>query len=135
MRIDHLAKHPLSLSPPTTPNTKWLTALEAFKADPRVFMKFSGALNEFTTTTPEDVPSLLTALEPLLDHVFDCFPNRVMFGSDWPVCNVGGPKGEDGNWTLWREVVEAYLEAKGMGAEVSEGVWWKVGAEAYGVEV
>ncbi|RAR12276.1 amidohydrolase family protein [Stemphylium lycopersici] len=133
--LNHLAKHPLTPSPPTTPNPTWLTALSAFKPDPLIFMKFSGAFNEFTTPTPEDVPTLLTALEPLLDHVFHCFPNRVMFGSDWPVCNVGGPKGEAGNWTLWREVVEAYLEGKGMSAEVREGVWWRVAEVAYGVEV
>jgi predicted TIM-barrel fold metal-dependent hydrolase len=109
--------------------------MQSFSNDKNVFMKLSGAFNEFDTPTPEDIPSLLTSLTPFLQHVFHCFPQRVMFGSDWPVCNVGGPKGEKGNWTLWRGVVEAYLEEQGMGEEEMESVWWKAGCEGYGVEM
>ena len=32
--------------------------------------------------------------QPYLDVVFEAFgPNRVLFGSDWPVCNVAGGYG------------------------------------------
>lgn len=58
-----------------------------------------------------------------------------MFGSDWPVCNVGGPKGEEGNWGFWRDVVRAVVEERGMSEEEGEGVWWRTGGRAYGVEM
>lgn len=57
----------------------------------------------------------------------------VMFGSDWPVCNVGGPKGEEGNWGFWMEVVEGVLWERAMSESDVEGVWWRVGERAYGI--
>jgi L-rhamnono-1,4-lactonase len=98
-------------------------------------MKLSGAFNEFDKETPSAIPSLLESLTPFFDHVFKCFPNRVMFGSDWPVCNVGGPKGENWNWRLWRQVIEAWMDRQGVPEEAKENVWWKAGCEAYGVEI
>jgi predicted TIM-barrel fold metal-dependent hydrolase len=56
-----------------------------------------------------------------------------MFGSDWPVCNVGGPAGEEGSWKLWREVVEKWMDGKGSGEEEKTRVWRGAGEEAYGV--
>ncbi|KAL7780431.1 hypothetical protein CFE70_010454 [Pyrenophora teres f. teres 0-1] len=92
------------------------------------------ALNEFDNQpTPADIPTLLSALTPYFEHAFHCFPQRVMFGSDWPVCNVGGPAGEEGNWRLWRDVVEAWMERVGMGEGEREGVWWGAGVRAYGL--
>jgi L-rhamnono-1,4-lactonase len=109
--------------------------MEALGADKNVYMKLSGAFNEFDDTTPSDIPTLLSSLTPFLEHVFKCFPNRVMFGSDWPVCNVGGPNGEKRNWNLWRQVVQAWMDQQGFGDEERESVWWKAGCEAYGVEI
>jgi L-rhamnono-1,4-lactonase len=128
---DHLGKPPLSKQP----EDRWLKGMSALGTDKDVYMKLSGAFNEFDEATSSDIPSLLTTLTPFLDHVFKCFPKRVMFGSDWPVCNVGGPKGDAGNWRLWREVVEKYIDEKGFGEEEKERVWWGAGCEAYGVEL
>ena len=58
-----------------------------------------------------------------------------MFGSDWPVCNVGGPAGEEGSWKLWRRVVESWMEGKGLGEAERERVWRGAGEEAYGVSL
>lgn len=83
--------------------------------------------------TPADVASLLAALQPYLDFIRAAFPHRVMFGSDWPVCNVGGPAGEKGNWALWRELVAEWVA--GLEEEERERVWWGAGCEAYGIEM
>lgn len=97
-------------------------------------MKLSGAFNEFADqSTPTDVAAVVAALNPFLDHVFTTFPRRVMFGSDWPVCNVGGPKGESGNWGFWVQIVEAGLGQRGLAEEERERVWWGAASEAYGV--
>lgn len=99
-------------------------------------MKLSGAFNEFEPSpTPSTVEDIVKSLSPFLDVVFECFPGRVMFGSDWPVCNVGGPKGEEGNWEFWREVVGKVLEERGMSEDEKESVWWRAGSEAYGIEM
>jgi L-rhamnono-1,4-lactonase len=103
-------------------------------------MKFSGAFNEFIDTpssssTPSDIPTLVTTLSPFFNHVMECFgAHRVMFGSDWPVCNVGGPNGEAGNWNLWREVVQAWMDARGLSADERDAVWWRTGCEAYALD-
>lgn len=128
---DHLGKPNLS----QRPEERWLKGMEALGEDKNVYMKLSGAFNEFDEATPSDIPTLLKSLTPFLEHVFKCFPNRVMFGSDWPVCNVGGPNGEQGNWGLWRQVVQAWMDQQGFGDEERESVWCKAGCEAYGVEI
>jgi len=45
-----------------------------------------------------------------------------MFGSDWPVCNVRGPAGED-SWFVWRDVVKAVVEQRGL-SEAEQGMVW-----------
>ncbi|OAG15035.1 hypothetical protein CC77DRAFT_488468 [Alternaria alternata] len=131
--LNHLAKPPLSPDP-TPPSDVWLQTMTSLSSDKAIFMKLSGAFNEFTVSpTPSDVPTLLTALTPFLNHIFQCFPGRVMFGSDWPVCNVGGPAGEQGSWKLWREVVKTWMDRKGYVEEEKQKVWREAGEEAYGV--
>ncbi|EDU47444.1 metal-dependent hydrolase of the TIM-barrel fold [Pyrenophora tritici-repentis] len=133
--LNHLAKPPLSTTSSNQPNPRWLSALSTLSPDKNIYMKLSGALNEFDNQpTPADVPTLLSALTPYFEHAFHCFPQRVMFGSDWPVCNVGGPAGEEGNWGLWRDVVEAWMDKVGMAEKEREKAWWGAGVEAYGLE-
>jgi len=51
--------------------------------------KISGlvAYADPTNWTPAD-------LRPFVEHALDCFgPDRVMFGSDWPVCTLASSMG------------------------------------------
>lgn len=100
-------------------------------------MKLSGALNEFTdgAPTPADTATVIATIKPFADLVLDSFPGRVMFGSDWPVCNVGGPKGVDGNWRFWREVVEGIVREREGKKEVEESVWYRAAGEAYAADI
>ncbi|KAI8933719.1 hypothetical protein NX059_009435 [Plenodomus lindquistii] len=109
--LNHLCKPPLP-SPPSPPYT---TALTPLTTDKNTFMKLSGAFNEFSPSTPSDISSLLSALHPYLSFIHQAFPSRVMFGSDWPVCNVGGPVGAGANWRLWREVASLIVGWKWCG--------------------
>lgn len=62
----------------------WARFLSAIAARPNVFCKLSGLVTEadWTKWTVED-------LRPYAAHVLDSFgPDRVMFGSDWPVCEL-----------------------------------------------
>lgn len=98
-------------------------------------MKLSGAFNEFDNTTPSSASDIVKSLSSIATKVFDAFGDRVMFGSDWPVCNVGGPAGEKGNWGLWVESVESLLEEAHVAETDREQVWWRAGSRAYDVQL
>lgn len=104
----------------------------------RTYMKLSGAFSELPPLDGEsepDVNDLVNHVKPWTDVVFEAFgPERVMFGSDWPVCNVGGG-GNDVSWSRWRKVVEEILERRGLTDEQKRGVWGEVAIKAYGIEL
>jgi L-fuconolactonase len=78
--LDHLAK-PLIKSGSLQP---WQTGIRELARHPNVFCKLSGLVTEadWKNWKPSDV-------EPYLDTAFECFgPERLMIGSDWPVCTV-----------------------------------------------
>jgi predicted TIM-barrel fold metal-dependent hydrolase len=129
--LDHLCKPNLSQS---TPSPRWKSALSRLAADRNVYMKLSGAFNEFDST-PSTVPEIATALSPFVDIVFETFPDSVMFGSDWPVCNVGGPRGESGNWPFWMEVVESVMTKRDFSDHQKGSVWWRAASDAYALSL
>ncbi|KAF2182536.1 hypothetical protein K469DRAFT_690664 [Zopfia rhizophila CBS 207.26] len=131
--LNHLCKPDLSHS---TPNPRWLSAIQRLAAQPAVYMKFSGAFNEFGTQAPSSTSDVLERLSFYAENVFAIFtPERVMFGSDWPVCNIGGAEGEN-SWGVWRQVVEAWVEREKQWVwrDWKKWVWWRTGIEAYGIE-
>jgi L-fuconolactonase len=80
--VDHLAK-PLIKAGRID---GWKEDLQALAAYPNVSCKVSGMVTEadWHNWKPED-------FTPYLDVVFNAFgAKRVMYGSDWPVCNVAG---------------------------------------------
>ena len=80
--LDHLAKPDIRGRQRET----WERDLRALAAQPNVWAKVSGLVTEadWTRWTPADI-------EPYLDVAFECFGvERLMIGSDWPVCTVAG---------------------------------------------
>jgi L-fuconolactonase len=80
--LDHIAK-PLIKDKKISPWKENIEKLAQFK---NVYCKLSGMVTEadWKNWKPED-------LIPYLDIVFAAFgPNRLMIGSDWPVCRVAG---------------------------------------------
>ncbi len=68
----------------------WKRDLAAVARRENVVCKVSGFVTtaEKGTWTPED-------LAPVIDHAYEVFgPGRVMFGSDWPVCNLSATFGQ-----------------------------------------
>ncbi|WP_405771447.1 amidohydrolase family protein [Actinacidiphila glaucinigra] len=76
--LDHLSKPPIDageLQP-------WASLIRELAARPNVFCKLSGMVTEADLRHWN-----VAALRPYVDVVLDAFgPERVMFGSDWPVC-------------------------------------------------
>lgn len=84
--LDHLGKPDIAsgaLEP-------WATDVRALAAHPNTVCKLSGMVTEadHTTWTVDD-------LRPYADVVLEAFcPDRLMFGSDWPVCGLAATYGE-----------------------------------------
>jgi L-fuconolactonase len=84
--VDHLSKPPIAhgtLEP-------WATRIRALAAYPNVTCKLSGMVTEadWSRWTLDD-------LRPYADVVLEAFgPDRLMFGSDWPVCTLAATYGE-----------------------------------------
>lgn len=84
--IDHIAK-PLIKDGIVSP---WKEDIAALGKLPNVYCKVSGMVTEadWNTWTPENI-------RPYLDIVVEAFgPERILIGSDWPVCLVAGKYGE-----------------------------------------
>ena len=96
MVIDHLAKPEIA----RRRTEDWLPHLRAAAAFPNVFCKLSGMVTEadWKNWKPAD-------LRPYVQAALEAFgPERCMYGSDWPVCELAG---------TYRQVYESLVEALG----------------------
>jgi L-fuconolactonase len=96
MVIDHLAKPQIK----DRRIDDWLRDFQAAAACPNVWCKLSGMVTEadWNGWTAAD-------LKPYVRAALDLFgPERLMFGSDWPVCELAGTYGQ---------VLDALREALG----------------------
>jgi L-fucono-1,5-lactonase len=94
--VDHLAKPEIK----ARKMEPWAGLMREMAANPNVYCKLSGLVTEgdWKRWRRED-------FEPYLDVVFEAFGGeRVMFGSDWPVCLVASSYGRA------KAVVESYVE-------------------------
>src|SRR5205085_5346395 len=80
--IDHIAKPPI----PSRGLEPWAEQMREIATDANVWCKLSGLITEaaWRTWKPGD-------FRPYLEVVLESFgPDRLMFGSDWPVCLLSG---------------------------------------------
>lgn len=76
--VDHIAKPNIAAGS----DSAWYTAMPDLAASPNVSVKLSGMVTEadWETWTADD-------LKPFVERVIEWFgADRLMFGSDWPVC-------------------------------------------------
>ena len=93
--LDHLGKPPIregQLQP-------WSTEIAELAALPNVVCKISGM-----TTEAEHETWTVDDLAPYFHRVVECFGwDRLLFGSDWPVCNLAG------GYDRWLHAADALL--------------------------
>ena len=93
--LDHLAKPPIK----SGNIDEWANGIRRLAEFPNLCCKLSGLVTEadWKLWEPEQII-------PFLDVAFESFgPNRLMIGSDWPVCLVAA------SYTQTMEVVKTYL--------------------------
>jgi L-fuconolactonase len=116
--VDHIAK-PFIRDGLVSPWREDLAQLAAF---PNVTCKLSGLVTEahWQQWRAEDI-------RPYLDIAFESFgPNRLMIGSDWPVCTLTG------DYASTMAVVVDYVQQ--LPAEQRDGILGKNAARFYGLE-
>ena len=118
MVIDHLAKPRIR----ERVTEDWLPHFRAAAAYPQVFCKLSGMVTEadWSTWKPAD-------LKPYVQIALELFgPERLMFGSDWPVSNLAG---------TYAEVIGALEEALGPISDAERAtIFGGTAARFYGLE-
>jgi L-fuconolactonase len=96
MVIDHIAK-PLIATREWEP---WARDMEVVAQIPGIHCKLSGMITEADHSNWK-----AGDLRTYLQHVLNLFgPDRLMFGSDWPVCRLAGS---------WKQVLAAFTQACG----------------------
>jgi L-fuconolactonase len=84
--LDHIAKPAIR----TKSIEDWAAGIRAIAAHPTVYCKVSGLITEADWGQWEAAD-----FRPYLDVVFEAFGvDRLMFGSDWPVCLLAGTYGQ-----------------------------------------
>ncbi|QDL91649.1 amidohydrolase [Paroceanicella profunda] len=104
--IDHCAK-PV-FGPDTPPDSAWRDGIARLAGHPQIMCKLSGLANECGPGWSA------AALAPVAAHVLDVFgPERVMWGSDWPVLELAG---DCSAWLACAQSLTAGLDAAGRAA-------------------
>ncbi len=94
--IDHIAKPRIA----AREFDEWARGLEELALVPRVYAKLSGMITEANRGEWKSGD-----LQPYVAHALKVFgPDRLMFGSDWPVCLLAG---------TWKETLAAFTQALG----------------------
>jgi L-fuconolactonase len=116
--LDHLAKPPIS----TRQTEPWTSAIGDIAGLPNVTCKVSGLVTEadWSSWRSDD-------LTPYIAHAVEVFgPDRLMWGSDWPVCTLAAS---------YSEVFETSIEIlSGLVGDQLESVLGGCAVSTYGLE-
>ncbi|MFC4630724.1 amidohydrolase family protein [Promicromonospora alba] len=121
--LDHLGKPPLADPGPADGGdlAGWADALSEIAAHPNVTAKLSGLVTEasWTDWSSQD-------LRPAVDRALDAFgPERLMFGSDWPVSLLATRYAE------WVDTLTGLLA--GLTSTEQAAVWHRTARRVYGL--
>jgi predicted TIM-barrel fold metal-dependent hydrolase len=101
----------------------WATGITRLASLPHVNVKLSGV-----TAYVGPGADHTAATRPYIDHVLQAFgPGRVVWGSDWPVCNLGA--GLPG----WLAITQGVFA--GLSADEQADIGWRNACRIYGVSL
>jgi L-fuconolactonase len=122
--VDHIAK-PLIKAREID---SWARQMRELAAGPNVFCKVSGLVTEadWSHWRAED-------FKPYLDVVFEAFgPDRLIFGSDWPVCLIAG------TYRQVKQLIEDFLAqritSEGEKQKIALAIFGETAARFYGIK-
>ncbi len=117
--IDHIAKPDMS----PTPSAHWTDHMRAIAANSAACCKLSGMVTEADWSDWS-----YDTFAPYLDVLFHAFgPERLMFGSDWPVCLVAG------SYARVKSVVAQFIDTHCP--DDAAAIWGGTAQRFYGLDV
>jgi L-fuconolactonase len=120
--VSHIAHYPIDGKPM---NSIWQENFKRMAAHPNIYMKVSGLMERFVITEHEKAPEMLSYYRPTLNVLWDIFgEDRLIYGSDWPVCEHAGDFIANG-----LHIVRPYFAEKGEEASVK--FFWKNSKKVY----
>lgn len=142
--VNHIAKPDMSLCDligngglETGEFRLWKETIRELSRIEKTYMKLSGCLSQMggalkeTKRTPEELQALIA---PWLTVVLEAFkPRRIMWGSDWPVCEAS-PRGKKA-WGTWRDSCAAFIDHNKLSQEDKNRIWFGTAVEAYGLKL
>lgn len=94
--LDHIAKPPIK----SGEINDWKAAITALAKNPNVYCKLSGLSTEANWSSWKT-----SDFTPYIDVVFEAFgTDRLMFGSDWPVCLLAGSYAKN------KDIITSYIQ-------------------------
>lgn len=94
--VDHIAKPPIK----SGEINDWKAAITTLAKNPNVYCKLSGLTTEANWSSWN-----ISDFTPYIDVVFEAFgTDRLMFGSDWPVCLLAG------SYSKNKDIITSYIK-------------------------
>ena len=116
--VDHIAHMPIDGKAVTA---EWVEAYGQMAEPPNVWIKVSAVMEQ---STIQPAPTDIDFYRPALDALWAAFgEDRVIYGSNWPVCERAGTFKQSIN------IVKAYVADKGQAAW--DQYFWQNGQAAY----
>jgi L-fuconolactonase len=117
--LDHAGKPPLRQGPHAIKS--WEHRLRELAELPQVYCKVSGLLTELSAGQGPQ------ALDPIWQVLLEAFgPQRLMWGSDWPVLNLAG------DYATWTAQCEAWFLS--LAPDEQAAIWRKNAQRFYALE-
>ncbi len=128
---NHLCK-PLYGEQSSVAFKEWKDAITAMSKVSKTYMKLSGQFSELDDHHLSAADDAANLIKLWVKHILQTFgPERVMFGSDWPVCNVSGPSKEH-SWMDWSRVVRTLVDDDiTLTTRDKDRIWRDTAIEAY----
>ena len=122
--IDHIAK-PEFMENDQEKIESWLEGITQIAHETHAYCKLSGILTEMASTQLKNAYEIL---KPIIDHLIHAFgPNRVMWGSDWPVIRLAG------DYAHWNELTLKLID--NLDQESQQAILFNTANDFYDLEV
>ena len=124
--IDHAAKPALADGWQAPWATNWRLGMAALAQQPQVVCKWSGLLTEAAGDARHEPGAALAMLHPAWDHLLTHFgPQRLMWGSDWPVLTLAS------DYARWIDLTGTL--AADLPADDQAALWHRTATRFYGL--
>jgi L-fuconolactonase len=125
--LDHVGKPAVRNGRNTPAHTNWQRALRELAAMPHVMCKLSGLVTEVASSPSQLDKAQISAIHTCFDLALDAFgPDRLMFGSDWPVCQLAAP------YALVHDIAQTWAASR-LNPQAQQAFWGGNAIRGYGL--